>query len=301
MSANPMLKALGLSDDDRVVLIHTDDIGMCHASLDAYAGLLAEGVISAASTMVPCPWFQATAQFCAAHPESVDMGVHITLNAEWHTGYRWEPVSTRDPESGLMDEQGYMHHTVEAVQTHARPAAVHQEITTQVRMALDAGIDVTHIDTHMGTVFYGGFLESYLQVAMEVGVPPFMVRKDAAALQAMGFPSDMAEGLAGQITTLEARGLPMFDDVSFVPFSTMDAHFDHAKQVLGALKPGLTYLIIHPSTDTPELRAILPDGWQNRVADYEVFMRRELRDYLDAEGIRLIGWREIRELMRAQV
>jgi chitin disaccharide deacetylase len=301
MVANPMLKALGLSDDDRVVLIHTDDIGMCHASLDAYAGLLAEGVISAASTMVPCPWFQATAQFCAAQPEKVDMGVHITLNAEWHTGYRWGPVSTRDPESGLMDEQGYMHHTVEAVQKNARPAAVTHEIATQVRMALDAGIDVTHIDTHMGTVFYGGFLESYLQVAMEIGVPPFMVRKDAVALRAMGFPPDMAEGLAGQITTLEARGLPMFDDVSFVPFSTMDAHFDQAKQVLGALKPGLTYLIIHPSTDTPELRAILPDGWENRVADYEVFMRKELRNYLDAERIRLIGWREIRELTRAHV
>jgi chitin disaccharide deacetylase len=231
----------------------------------------------------------------------VDMGVHITLNAEWHTGYRWGPVSTRDPDSGLMDDHGYMHHTVEAVQSHARPAAVHQEIAAQVRMARAAGIDITHIDTHMGTVFYAGFLKSYLQVAMEAGVPPFMLRKEAADLRAMGFSNELAEGLAGQIATLEAQGLPMFDEVSFVPFTTMEAHFDHTQQVLGALKPGLTYLIIHPSTDTPELRAILPNGWQNRVADYEVFMRQDLRDYLDAQGIHLVGWRQIKELMRARV
>jgi chitin disaccharide deacetylase len=229
------------------------------------------------------------------------MGVHVTLNAEWRTGYRWGPVSTRQPESGLMDEEGYLHHSVEAVRTHAQPAAVQREIEAQVRMALGAGIDVTHMDTHMGTVFYGGFLESYLQVALELGVPPFLVRKDAAALEAIGFPRDAAAVLATQIVALEAKGLPMFDEVSFVPFSTTEAHFDQTKQVLSALKPGLTYLIIHPSADTPELRAILPDSWQNRVADYEVFMRQDLRSYVDAEGIHLLGWRTIRELMRRRI
>ena len=296
MNANPMLKALGLSDQDRAVLIHADDIGMCHASLAAYAELAVDGVISSASTMVPCPWFQATTQFCAAHTDLVDMGVHVTLNAEWHSGYRWGPVSTRAPESGLIDEQGYLHHTVEAVEAQAEPAAVHREIVAQLRMALDAGIDVTHMDTHMGTVFYGGFLESYLRAATEAGVLPFMVRKDAAVLQAMGFSQERAEVLAGHIAGLEAQGLPMFDEVSFVPFSSIDAHYDQTVHVLSSLKPGLTYLIIHPSTDTPELRAILPGGWQNRVADYQVFMRQDLRRYLNAEGIHLTGWREIREI-----
>lgn len=301
MTANPMLKALGLSESDRVVLIHTDDIGMCHASLAAYIDLAAEGVISSASTMVPCPWFGATAQFCTTHPEAVDMGVHITLNAEWRTGYRWGPVSTRDPESGLIDDEGYMPHDVATVHARAKPDAVRREIAAQVQMALNAGIDVTHIDSHMGTVFHGAFLEGYLQAALDAGAPPFIVRMDVAGMREMGFPAEIAEGLARQVAALEAQGLPMFDAVTFVPFTSMDDHLDHAKQVLGALNPGLTYLIIHPSKDTPELRAILPDGWQNRVADYEVFMRQELRDYLEAKGIHLIKWRTIREMMRARI
>ena len=33
---NPLLKKLGLSNKDRVAIIHTDDIGMCQASVEAF-------------------------------------------------------------------------------------------------------------------------------------------------------------------------------------------------------------------------------------------------------------------------
>jgi chitin disaccharide deacetylase len=40
MQPNPVLRKLGLRDDDRVAIIHADDIGMCHASVRAYADLV---------------------------------------------------------------------------------------------------------------------------------------------------------------------------------------------------------------------------------------------------------------------
>ena len=154
MRPNPLLKRLGLSDDARAVIFHADDVGMCQASLAAYVDLVDFGLISAASTMVPCSWFPATAAFCRDHPgEKVDMGVHLTLTSEWD-GYRWGPISTRDPASGLMDTDGYFHPDTESAQAHGDPAAVQLEIQTQVERALAAGIDVTHIDSHMGTVFH---------------------------------------------------------------------------------------------------------------------------------------------------
>ena len=36
---NPLMKKIGLGPDDRAVIIHVDDIGMCQASLDAFANL----------------------------------------------------------------------------------------------------------------------------------------------------------------------------------------------------------------------------------------------------------------------
>ncbi len=106
MNPNPLLRKLGCSDSDRLVIIHTDDIGMCQATIQAYKDLWEFGTISSGAVMVPCPWFPAVAQMCRENP-GMDMGVHATLNAEWE-GYRWGPVSTRDRESGLLDTRGLL-------------------------------------------------------------------------------------------------------------------------------------------------------------------------------------------------
>lgn len=94
---NPFLARLGYGPDDRVVIIHADDVGMCQASLAAFADMVAFGLVSSGSTMVPCSWFPAAAAFCRANPE-VDMGVHVTLTCEWDA-YRWGPISFGIPDN----------------------------------------------------------------------------------------------------------------------------------------------------------------------------------------------------------
>ena len=80
MEPNPILKKLGYSNNDRLVIIHTDDIGMCHASVQAYSELVDFGLISSGATMVPCPWFPQVAMFCRQNTK-VDMGVHLPLTS----------------------------------------------------------------------------------------------------------------------------------------------------------------------------------------------------------------------------
>jgi len=62
MNPNPSLKKLGFSNDDRLVIIHTDDIGMCHASVQTFKGLWEFGTITSGAVMVPCAWFPAVAR-----------------------------------------------------------------------------------------------------------------------------------------------------------------------------------------------------------------------------------------------
>jgi hypothetical protein len=70
-----------------------------------------------------------------------------------------------------------------------------------------------------------------------------------------------------------------------------------AKQMFEQLPAGLSYLIIHPARDTPELRAIAGD-WRQRVADFETFRDPELARHVRALGIQVVGWRPLRDLMR---
>ncbi len=294
MQPNPILKKLGLANDDRAVIIHADDIGMCQASLTAYSDLVDFGLISAASVMVPCSWFPATAAFCRGN-EQVDMGVHVTLTSEWEN-YRWGPISTRDPASGLLDPAGYFHAGNQAVHEHGDADAVQHEIQAQVQRALQAGIDVTHIDTHMGTVMHPKFLGAFIQTALQHRIPPFMLRKDEDGLRALGLKAAIAALFAQQIQVFEAQGLPLLDTVILMPLDQPQERLDQVKQTLDKLPAGLTYLIIHPAQDTPELRAIAPD-WPARVADYQTFSSEALRAHIQASGITVIGYRALRDLL----
>lgn len=297
MQPNPLLKRLGLAESDRAVIIHADDVGMCQASLAACVDLFDFGLLSAASTMVPCPWFPATAAFCRDHQSNgVDMGVHFTLTSEFD-GYRWGPLSTRDPASGLMDQNGYFHAESEAVFAHGKPSAVQAELQAQVARALDAGVDVTHVDTHMGSVLYPEFLPAYIQVALEHRTPPFLLRKDEAELRELGVDAESAAVFAAQIGMLEAQGLPLLDDICMMPLDQPDNRLEQVKQALAALPAGLSYFIIHPAQDAPELRAIAPD-WRGRVADYETFTGKAVRTLFKDYGIHVIGWRVLRDVMR---
>lgn len=296
MKPNPTLKRLGLSDMDRAVIIHTDDIGMCQASVAAFIDLWEFGLISSGSVMVPCPWFLAAAKYCREHPE-VDMGVHITLNSEWET-YRWGAVSTSDPLSGLLDEAGYLHQWQPAVFAQADPAAVQVEIQTQVQKALNAGINISHIDTHMGTVAHIKFINAYIQTAIRHHVPAMILRLDVEGYKQVGMDSASALQAVQEVARLEEMGLPLIDRISSIAVEQPENCLEKAKETLVNLPAGITHFIIHPSKDTPELREIVP-AWAFRVAEYQAFCSEELRRFVKDSGIQIIGYQDLHNLMPA--
>lgn len=292
---NRIAKKLGYSEDDRLVIIHTDDIGMCQASVQAFKDLWAFGTITSGAVMVPCPWFPAVAQMCRENPD-MDMGVHATLNAEWES-YRWGPVSTREQASGLMDADGYFHQWQEAVYQNAKPEAVAVEVNAQIEKALAAGIDVTHVDSHMGTIMSPLFIQSYIQAAGSRRLPNMLPRLNAKGIEMMGIGSDELTMYAPVMQQLESMGIPMLEGIVSMPLEHGDDHVGIAKKLLSELSVGITHFILHPSTDTPELRAICPD-WEARVANYNAFMSDELKKFIEGEDIKLIGYRQIRNAMR---
>ena len=297
MTPNPFLKKLGFSDTNRAVIIHTDDIGMCHASLQAFKDLWKFGTITSAAVMVPCPWFPATARMCRENPE-IDMGVHATLNAEWES-YRWGPVSTREQTSGLLDAEGYFHQWHPAVYENAKPKAVEKEVNTQIERALAAGIDVTHVDSHMGTIMHPKFIQSYVQAAASRLLPPMLPRLDAQGVEGLGMSPAEMQAYAPIMQQLENMGLPMLDGILSMPLDEPNGQkqMEIAKDLLGNLPVGITHFIFHPSIDTEELRSIAPD-WESRVANYNKFMSDELKKFIENEDIKPIGYRHIRNAMR---
>ena len=178
-----LAERLGFGAEDRVVVVHCDDIGMCHAANVGAFEALDRGPATCGSLMVPCPWFSEAAQLAASRPE-VDLGVHLVLNSEFEH-YRWGPVSGASRVPSLVGSDGCFPATPAEVAARAEPGEVEIELRAQVERALAAGIDVTHLDAHMGTVLMPRFVDIYRRLAVEYRLPAFALRPDEATLAAL--------------------------------------------------------------------------------------------------------------------
>jgi predicted glycoside hydrolase/deacetylase ChbG (UPF0249 family) len=294
---NPFLKELGFDENDRVAVIHADDVGMCQATIPAFAELVEFGLLSSGAVMVPCPWFLEAAEYCRQNPNA-DMGVHLTLTSEWST-YRWGPISTRDPSSGLMDEEGDFHHRAHQAQAYADPDALQIEISAQLERALSVGIDVTHIDTHMGTLAHPKFIPAYVQLGQQHKLPVMLPVDGESDLQELGLTKESAINATQFIKQeVNTRELIQIDRIIGLRLDQPEERLAQAKLAFGSLQPGLTHFVIHPAKDTPELRAVTPSTWQCRVGDYETFQSDELRAYIKDIGIQVIGYRPLRKILQ---
>lgn len=297
MKPNTFLKELGFDNNDRVVIIHADDVGMCQATIPAFADLFEFGLVSSGAVMVPCPWFLQVAAYCQQQP-STDMGVHLTLTSEWST-YRWGPVSTRDPATGLIDAEGYFYHRVHQVHKHSSPEAVQLELQSQLTRAQEAGIEVTHIDSHMGAVAHPQWLPIYTKLAQSHNLPAMIPADGQENWQALGLDPDTA-ALAARFVRekMDASQLIKIDHVIGLRLDQPQDRLAQAKRAFDSLQPGLTHFPIHPALDTPELRAATPSTWQCRVGDYEIFRSEELRNYIRNLGIQVVGYKTLRQFLQ---
>lgn len=295
MKPNPVLKKLGYAEQDRLVIIHTDDIGMCNASVQAFIELSEYGLISSGATMVPCPWFPQVASFCRQN-RSIDMGVHLTLTSEWNN-YRWAPISTSNVSSGLIDDEGYFYKRSEDTQLFGNPEAAQSELTAQVERAILAGIEITHLDTHMSTVAHPKFIMAYVQLAIQNNLPFLFPRMDEAGFISLGLDQETATFAANYVSVLEDQGIPLVDHADGLDLDKPVGRLDYAKEKLSNLPSGITHFVIHPSEDTPELLAITPD-WKSRVADFNTFRDEKIREHIKKEGLQVIGYKALKELIR---
>ncbi len=281
------------SEGGRYVIIHGDDAGMSHSVNMATIQGLEQGIVSSASIMVPCPWFKEIAAYAKAHPEK-DFGIHLTLNCEWKE-YRWGPVAPRESVPSLVDPEGYLWGGVPDVVAHAKAAEVETELRAQVKRALEFGVPVTHLDTHMGAVVSRpDLVEVYAKLGIEFNVPVFFIRTVDVGIAATN-PQIRARGLE-LVKILDQHRLPVLDTMT--QYYTGENYATKKKMYLQAIeetKPGVRYLIIHCGYNNEELQAITSSS-QLRDNDRRAFTDPEMIAAVKKSGVEIVTWKQVREM-----
>ncbi|WP_137178460.1 ChbG/HpnK family deacetylase [Roseomonas sp. AR75] len=297
---SPALRLLGLPEDARVVILHADDVGMCHGANRAFLDLARAGRIDCGSVMVPCPWFPEIARAAAADA-SLDLGVHLTLTSEWYR-YRWGPVAVRSAASGLMDADGYFHRDCLALRRNVDANAAEAEMRAQLERALSAGIDVTHLDTHMGAALVPELLAATLRIARDHRLPLLLPRDLSSYLGLLRLGEVDPGPYAEAVAQLDAAGLPVIDRFAMTPgVSLAETEAAYAALVTPAA-PGLTYVALHPNR-AEDLGDILRDHpraqthW--RTEEVRLFGNGFCDAAMQRAGVRRLGMRRLRDLHRA--
>ena len=289
--------ALGYAPDARVLIPHIDDVGVCHGANRAFAELAGQGFVTTASVMVPCPWFPETADLAREQP-GLDLGVHLTLTSE-SRACRWRPISTTSHSSGLMDDDGFMWPDVSSVRRHAERRAVETEMRAQIEAALAAGIDVTHLDTHMGAAAAPEFVDSYLSLGREYRLPVLLPERIETYVSVLDMgPIDT--GLYAQLQAeARAASMPIIDEFAM---GLAMRHFgceEAFRHMVEQAARGVTYVSLHCSTPG-DVERLHPHDAEWRIAEYRLFDDPGFLDWVARQDVELIGFRRVRDLYREQ-
>jgi hypothetical protein len=278
---------LGYPANSKLLIIHADDLAVAHSQDAASFDALDKGAATSASIMVPCPWLTEVADYAKAHPDA-DLGLHLTLSAEWKS-YRWGPVESKDKVPSLLDPAGYLWPEVEPAVRSIKPDEAEREIRAQIEHAVSAGIRPTHLDSHMGVLFAKPELFAvYVKVAHDYKLPFLALRGPQA-------PPALLSMLTEKDVILDSL---VMADPSVNP-ANWKAFYTNA---IKNLKPGLTEIIVHLAYDDAEFQAVAVDhpdygsAWRQR--DYEAVTSPEFKKALEENHVILIHWKDLKQLVQ---
>jgi predicted glycoside hydrolase/deacetylase ChbG (UPF0249 family) len=269
-------RLLGHPVDARLLIINADDFGMCHAINDAILRTLQDGVVSSTSVMAPCPWAPHAMRLLKEYPD-IPVGVHLTVICDF-VDYRWGPLTSKGQVPSLTDAAGYFYRgdRIPDLLAQAKLNEVEVEFRAQIEAVLAVQLRPTHLDWHC--LRDGGRADIFdltLGLAREYGLALRVHdRPSAEECRRVGLPTT-------DYDVLDSYGL-----------NTVDKSARYA-QLLRALPAGLSEWAVHPSLGDAEARAMEPDSWQVRKADFDFLISQAAREIVQEEEIVLLDYRAL--------
>ena len=283
---------LGWKANDVVIILHIDDMGMSHSSNLGGIETVEKGVATSWSVMMPCPWVPEIAKYLKQHP-NVDSGLHLTHTSEWSL-YRWQPLAGKPKAPGLVDGEGCLWPSVEQAAEHATPDEVETEIRAQLDRAEQLGIPITHLDSHMGTLFARpDYFERFARVGIERSIPILVIGGHGTYM--LKENPEVSGKLHSWIPKIWNAGLPVIDDLHTDSYVWKpEQKTEKFIALLKELKPGVTEIIFHASIPTEDFPLITSSS-ASRLADTRALTDPAVRQLIQERGIILTTWKELKE------
>jgi len=257
----------------RRLVVNADDFGFTR---DVNRGIVeahTNGILTATTLMACGEQFDDAVRLAREHP-SLDIGVHLVL-----VGQEPYPMTVAQLARAVA----------------LRRIAIYDELSSQVRKVLDAGLKPTHLDTHKHTHLLPPVLEVVARLSEEFKIPwvrrpfdfPWNPRGVTWKKRAVGRAFGLVRGKFA--SSLRRHGCRSTDH--FAGFQ-ITGKFDASDvaALIRALPEGSTEFMCHPGFCTDELRAARTRLKESREAELRALTDPEVRKALTESGVELVSY-----------
>jgi hopanoid biosynthesis associated protein HpnK len=271
----------------RRLIVNADDLGL-DAGINA--GVLrahVEGIVTSASLSVVGAAFRHAVDRLKDVPR-LSVGVHLTLVAETPVSPA-ESLPTLAPGGRLP---GYF--TVlfrRLLLGRVREEEIERELGAQVQKAFEAGVRVSHLDSHQHVHLHPTLLPIVLRVARRYDVPAVRAARRVRPL------GGLRPALLAGFSRLAARR------VRRLGLATPDVclglehtgRLDEARllRLLADLPAGTAELVCHPGEPGEAIARRYPDWGFHWDAETAALTSPRVREVLDGSGVEVISYREL--------
>jgi chitin disaccharide deacetylase len=270
----------------RRLIVNADDLGL-HVGINA--GILhshREGIVTSASLCANGAAFEDALRILREAPD-LDVGVHLTVVGSETPLVRDLPTLARS---------GRLPHTFallfrDLALGRVRREEIEAEMAAQLSRAQDAGVRVSHIDSHQHVHLHPTLLPIVVGLARRFAIPA--VRAARRVWPVRGIKAALL-GMLSRPASARVREAGLRTPDTFVGADD-SGHLDAPRlaRLTAGLPEGVSELLCHPGAGTGEIAAAYPD-WGFRWDDEtRALTAPEARECLARAGVTLASYRDL--------
>jgi hopanoid biosynthesis associated protein HpnK len=284
----------------RLLIVNADDFGLTAGVNRAIIEAHTRGIVTSATLMANTPAFDDAARLAKEH-SSLGVGLHFNIT-------QGRPVADASRVSSLLDDRGEFLGTTTAlarrlIAGRLKVVEIALELRAQIEKALDAGLRLTHVDSHKHSHALPQICEAMALTMREYGINAARLPREAWRFDraAKSFKliaqSAGAFGLAqlcrigeARLKRLNVRTPDFFFGVARTGFWTKEWLID----LIERLPEGSSELMCHPGYDDDELSHVKTRLRQSRVNELRLLADPDVMAKLKERDVRLINFSNLR-------
>ena len=287
----------------RRLIVNADDFGLTAGVNRAIAEAHGHGVVTSATLMANGRAFDDAVQLTKTMPR-LSIGCHVVF-VDGRPLLSPEQVPTliaRNTGGEARFRDGLGGFVADVIAGRINPSELEGEAFTQIRELQNAGIVVSHLDTHKHTHAFQPVLRALLRAAKASGVRAIRNPFERLRFSLLGAgPRIWKRWVEVKTLTIlaasfrravEAAGLLTPDGtIGVAATGILDERlFD---SLIDGLPAGTWELVCHPGYNDAELQSARTRLLQSRAAELQLLSSARTRDLLRAKAIQLISYRDL--------